>query len=118
MPSLNIESIGTKKRRRFNRKTARRSMRRRLIRLRKQKEELSKEKESIEEVQRQVREKMEAVEEECEQITEETKEIIRQTAMTQMKLGLMFNILRARQDGDVAEASHLTQLLRKITVRA
>ncbi|XP_039021713.1 uncharacterized protein LOC120153919 [Hibiscus syriacus] len=118
MPSLNIESIGAKKRRCFNRKTARRSMRRRLLGLRKQKEELSKERETIEEVRRRVREKMEAVEEECEQITEETNEIIRQTAMTQIRLALMFNILRARQDGDVAEASHLTQLLRKITVRA
>ncbi|KAK8527011.1 hypothetical protein V6N13_084882 [Hibiscus sabdariffa] len=114
MSSLNIKSIGTKKRGCFNRKRkmAKKSMRRRLIRLKKEKEEIRKEKESIEEGRRRVRERMEAVEEECKQITEETNEIIRQTATTRIRLALMFDILKARQGGDVAEAAHLTRLLR------
>ncbi|GMJ02848.1 hypothetical protein HRI_003954000 [Hibiscus trionum] len=116
MPSLNIESIGTKKGRRFNRKReiAKKSMRRRLMRLKKEKEEMRKEKESIEEGQRRVRERMGDVEEEWEQITEETNEIFRQTATTRIRLALMLDILKARQGGDVVEASHLTRLLRLV----
>ncbi|KAK8705825.1 hypothetical protein V6N13_049414 [Hibiscus sabdariffa] len=110
MSSLSIKSIGKKKYRSFNRKRVKmvqKSMRRRFIKLKE-------EKESIEEGRRRVQEKMEAIEEECGQITKETNEIIRQTAMTQIRLALMFNILGARQDGDIDKAAHLTQLLRLV----
>ncbi|XVF77994.1 hypothetical protein PTKIN_Ptkin14bG0092700 [Pterospermum kingtungense] len=75
-------------------------------------EEISKEQESIKEGQRQVREKFEAIEGECEQLRKQTNKIIQQSANTQIRLALMFNILRAREEGDFAKATHLTQLLR------
>ena len=77
-------------------------------------EEISKEQESIKEGQRWVREKFEAIEEECEQLRKETTEMIKQSAITQIRLALMFNILKAREEGNFAKASHLTQLLRLV----
>ncbi|KAL4271965.1 hypothetical protein GQ457_13G000690 [Hibiscus cannabinus] len=114
MSSLNIESIGKKKYRSFNRK------RTKMVKktTRKRSRRLKEEKESIEEGRRRVRKKKEVIEKECEQITKEIDEIIRQTAMTRIRLALMFNILGARQDGDIDKASHLTQLLREIIERA
>ncbi|OMO63606.1 hypothetical protein COLO4_32294 [Corchorus olitorius] len=75
---------------------------------------ISKDQQSIKEGQIQVREKFKAIEEECEQLRAETSKIIRQSANTQIRLSLMFNILKAREQGDFAKAAHLTQLLRQI----
>ena len=93
---------------------AKRSMRRRFKRLKTEMEEISKQQESIKKGQRQVREKFEAIEEECEQLRKETNKIIKQSAMTQIRLALMFNILKAQEEGNFAKASHLTQLLRLV----
>ncbi|XVE74275.1 hypothetical protein DITRI_Ditri12bG0004000 [Diplodiscus trichospermus] len=92
-------------------------MRRRFKSLKAEMEEMSKEQEGIKEGQRQVREKLESIEEECGQLRKQTKEIIQQSAITQIRLALMFSILKARQEGNFIKASQLTQLLREIIAR-
>ncbi|KAB2096295.1 hypothetical protein E1A91_A01G102300v1 [Gossypium mustelinum] len=112
MLSLNVRLMGRK------RKIAKRSRKRRLARLKAEMEGIRKEQKSINEGQRQVRKRMEAIGEECQQLSIETNKVIRQTAVTQIRLAIMFNILKARQDGDIAKASHLTHLLRETMGRA
>ncbi|KAL4385405.1 hypothetical protein GQ457_15G014790 [Hibiscus cannabinus] len=46
-------------------------------------------------------------------LKEETEMVIKQSAGTQIKLALMFNILKAREGGDFIEASKLTKFLRE-----
>ena len=77
-------------------------------------EEISIEQEHIKDEKRQVQEKFEEIEEECDQLRKETKQMIQQSAKTQIRLAFMFNILKAWQAGDFAEASQLTQLLRSV----
>ncbi|XWS27583.1 hypothetical protein CRYUN_Cryun26dG0128800 [Craigia yunnanensis] len=79
--------------------------------------EISKEQQIIKEGQKQVREKFKAIEEGCEQLRQETNQIIRQSANTQIRLGLMFNVLKAREQGDFARAAQFTRLLREIVAR-
>ena len=63
-------------------------------------EEISKEQNSIKKAQSEVRGKLKAFEMECEELQEETKFMIQRSALTQVRLALMFNILKARQEGD------------------
>ncbi|KAK8542539.1 hypothetical protein V6N13_136888 [Hibiscus sabdariffa] len=92
-------------------------MRRRLGRLKMEMEDISREQQSIKEGQSQVRAKFNVVEEEYEQLRNETNQIIRQTANTQIRLGLMFSILQAREQGDLGKAAQLTGLLREMVGR-
>ncbi|XP_039013572.1 uncharacterized protein LOC120143277 [Hibiscus syriacus] len=73
-----------------------------------------KERKSIKEAQSQVREKLAAVGMECQVLQEETKLMIQRSASTQLRLSLMFNIIKAREDGDFDKAAHITILLREI----
>ncbi|EOY20397.1 Uncharacterized protein TCM_046287 [Theobroma cacao] len=98
-------------------KSSEKYMRRRFKKLKEQMKEISKEQQSIREGQRQVAVKFKAIEEECEQLRKETHQIIRQSANTQIRLSLMFNILMAREQGDFSKAANLTQLLREIIAR-
>ncbi|KAK8563217.1 hypothetical protein V6N13_018249 [Hibiscus sabdariffa] len=75
------------------------------------------EQKDIKEGQRQVKEKIEAIETECEELKKETRFIIQQSARTQVKLALMFRILKAREAGDLDTAATLTQILREIVGR-
>ncbi|KAK8626565.1 hypothetical protein V6N13_134206 [Hibiscus sabdariffa] len=77
----------------------------------------SEEQKDIKEGQRQVKEKIEAIETECEELKKETRFIIQQSARTQVKLALMFRILKAREAGDLDTAASLTQILREIVGR-
>ncbi|KAK8479272.1 hypothetical protein V6N13_031757 [Hibiscus sabdariffa] len=63
---------------------------------------------------RQVREKLKAVETECEALREESKLMIQQSVGTQIRLALMLNILKAREEGDLAKAARFTDLLREM----
>ncbi|KAE8692215.1 Heavy metal atpase 2 [Hibiscus syriacus] len=74
--------------------------------------EMSKEQESVKEVQRQVEANLRAFQEECDKLRDETSQIIRQSAHTRIRLALMFNILKAREQGDLAQAAQLTRSLR------
>ena len=87
-------------------------MQQRFKRLKTEMEEMSEEQKNIQEGQRQVGEKFEAIESECEKLKTETKMMIQQSGRTQVKLALMFRILKAREEGDFATAANLTQLLR------
>ena len=80
------------------------------------KEEISNDQKSIKEGQSQVREKLKAIEKECEVLREETKLMIQQSALTQLRLALMLNILKAREEGDFAKAAQITQLLRLVHI--
>ncbi|XWS27593.1 hypothetical protein CRYUN_Cryun26dG0129800 [Craigia yunnanensis] len=92
-------------------------MRKRFKRLKVEMKKISKEQQSIKEGQKQVRETFKAIEEGCEQLQQETNQIIRQSANTQIRLGLMFNIQKAREQGEFARAAQFTRLLREIVAR-
>ncbi|XVF00491.1 hypothetical protein REPUB_Repub04eG0005500 [Reevesia pubescens] len=92
-------------------------MQRSFKRLKTEMEEISEEQKHIREGQRQVKEKFEVIESECEELKRETRLIIQQSARTQIKLALMFRILKAREMGDCHTAAHLTEMLREIVGR-
>ncbi|KAB2048871.1 hypothetical protein ES319_A13G139800v1 [Gossypium barbadense] len=78
---------------------------------------ISKEQQSIKEGQGQVEAKFNAIEQECKQLCDEIDLMIRCSANTQIRLGLMFSILKARQQADFGTAAQLTGLLREIVGR-
>ncbi|XVF77949.1 hypothetical protein PTKIN_Ptkin14bG0088800 [Pterospermum kingtungense] len=86
-------------------------------RLKVEMEEISKEQRKIKEGQKQVREKFEAIELECEQLRKETMLITQQSFSTQLRLALMFQILKARENHDFSKASQLTCALRELIAR-
>ncbi|KAK8995910.1 hypothetical protein V6N11_076164 [Hibiscus sabdariffa] len=88
------------------------SMQERFEKLRAEMEEISVEQQNIRDGQRQVREKFEVIETECEELKRETRIIIQQSARTQIKLALMFQILKASERADHATVATLTHLLR------
>ncbi|XP_039047941.1 uncharacterized protein LOC120188612 [Hibiscus syriacus] len=73
--------------------------------------------ECLREEQRETRVKFGEMERQCDRLKEETEMMIRQTARTQMKIALMFNILKAREGGDLIEAAELTMFLREIVAK-
>ncbi|XP_022728148.1 uncharacterized protein LOC111283793 [Durio zibethinus] len=64
--------------------------------------------------QRKIRGKFGEIERQCDQLKEETEMVIKQTARTQIKVALMFKILKAREGGDFNEAAKLTHFLREL----
>ncbi|XP_021288362.1 uncharacterized protein LOC110419587 [Herrania umbratica] len=86
----------------------------RMRQLRAEMEKISEEQREIKEGQRLVKRKFEAIELECDQLRNETNLIIQQSANTQLRLALMFRILRAREDQDFNTAAQLTQALREL----
>ncbi|XVF77969.1 hypothetical protein PTKIN_Ptkin14bG0090300 [Pterospermum kingtungense] len=85
--------------------------------LRVEMEEISQEQKRIKDAQKQVREKFEAIDLECEQLRKETMLITRQSFSTQIRLALMFQILKARENHDFSKASQLTCALRELIAR-
>ena len=83
--------------------------------LRVEMKEISEDQKLIKEGQRQVREKFEAIESECEQLQKETILITKQSVSTQIRLALMFQILKARENHDFSKASQLTCALRSFS---
>ncbi|MBA0733907.1 hypothetical protein Gogos_017870 [Gossypium gossypioides] len=81
-------------------------------RLRVEMKEISEEQREIKVGQKKVREKFEAIELECEELRKETILITQQTANTQIRLALMFQILKARQNQELDKATILTHALR------
>ncbi|XP_039055322.1 uncharacterized protein LOC120197991 isoform X2 [Hibiscus syriacus] len=77
-------------------------------------EEISEEQKEIKEKQTQLREKFEAIDLECQQLQKETKLIIQQSARTQIRLALMFQILKARENLEFDKAALLTNALREV----
>ncbi|XWS10622.1 hypothetical protein CRYUN_Cryun38cG0012600 [Craigia yunnanensis] len=103
--------------RRYQKKKRLTNLNSRMERLRVEMEEISEEQKKIKEGQKQVREKFEAVELECEQLRKETILITQQSFSTQIRLALMFQILKARENHDFSKASQLTCALRELIAR-
>ncbi|KAE8692392.1 Heavy metal atpase 2 [Hibiscus syriacus] len=97
----------------LKRKIAKKITRARFRRLKKEMAEISIEQEFIKEGQRRVGAKIEEINEECEQLRGEAQQMIQQSVNTQIRLALMLNILKAREEGYFAKTSQLTQLLRE-----
>ncbi|MBA0580457.1 hypothetical protein Gorai_022673 [Gossypium raimondii] len=81
-------------------------------RIRSDMKEISEEQEEIKEKQRQEREKFEAIQLECEELKNQTILIAQQTASTQIRLALMLQILKARENLEFDKAVMLTNALR------
>ncbi|KAE8731471.1 putative Phosphatidylinositol glycan [Hibiscus syriacus] len=90
---------------------------RRLERIKSDIEERSEEQEEIKEKQTELREKFEAIDLECAQLQNETRLIIQQSARTQIRLALMFQILKARENQELDKAALLTNALRELIAR-
>ncbi|KAL9403428.1 hypothetical protein Peur_000400 [Populus x canadensis] len=68
----------------------------------------------IREGQREIRQKFEEIGSECRRLKEETINIAKQSDYNQVRINLMFSILKAREDNNFAHADHLTGLLRLV----
>ncbi|XP_022769484.1 uncharacterized protein LOC111312958 [Durio zibethinus] len=90
---------------------------RRIERLKEEMKEVSKEQESIRKGQREVKDKLEMVELECVQLRRETDFITQQSLNTQLRLSLMFQILKAREVNNFTQAAALTQILREVIAK-
>ncbi|KAL4323869.1 hypothetical protein GQ457_11G011800 [Hibiscus cannabinus] len=112
---FNKSQAEDRRQRRKKRRLAR--LNRSMKKLRVEKDEINKEQNNIKEVQGQLREKLEAIDVECEQLRQETIMVTRQSVNTQIRLALMFQILKAREKHDFSQASHLTSALRELIAR-
>ncbi|GMI90049.1 hypothetical protein HRI_002674200 [Hibiscus trionum] len=79
--------------------------------------DIGEEQKDIKEGQRQVREKFEAIESQCDQLRKETNQIMHQSMNTQIRLALMFQILKARENQEPDKAAQLTCALRDLIER-
>ncbi|KAK8705828.1 hypothetical protein V6N13_049417 [Hibiscus sabdariffa] len=80
-------------------------------------EEISEEQEEIKEKQTQLSNRCEAIGMQCDQLRKETALIVQQSARTQIRLALMFQILKARENHDFDKAAMLTAALREAIAR-
>ena len=96
----------------LQKKTVAKNLKVNVRRLKSEMQEISRDQQIIKEGQSQLREKLEAIEAECVQLRKETDLVMRQSALNKLKLCLMFNILKAREEGNFTKATQLAQLLR------
>ncbi|KAF9685612.1 hypothetical protein SADUNF_Sadunf03G0072700 [Salix dunnii] len=89
-----------------------RERRERMEQLKTEMVEISKGQERIREGQREIRKKFEEIESEGRKLKEETMNIAKQSECNQIRINLMFSILKARQENNFAHADNLTRLLR------
>ncbi|KAE8661267.1 putative Phosphatidylinositol glycan [Hibiscus syriacus] len=89
----------------------------RLKRIKSDNVEISEEQKEIKEKQTELRGKFEAVDLERAQLQNETRLIIQQSARTQIRLALMFQILKARENLELDKAALLTNALREVIAR-
>ncbi|XWS10638.1 hypothetical protein CRYUN_Cryun38cG0013700 [Craigia yunnanensis] len=80
--------------------------------LRSEMEEISEEQKPIKEGQRQVRENFEAIEFECDQLRKETNLVMQRRLSTQIRLAIMLQIVKARENQEFDKAAKLTAVLR------
>ncbi|KAJ6709932.1 hypothetical protein OIU74_010938 [Salix koriyanagi] len=113
-------SIGSLQRRRMcklKRKNSERKLSRSIEKIRADMVEISEVKKRIRQGQMEVREKFEEISVEAAKIKEETNQICKQSAANQLKLDLMFQIVKARAEKDSAKDVFLTQKLRDLMVK-
>ncbi|XP_038688703.1 uncharacterized protein LOC119987870 isoform X2 [Tripterygium wilfordii] len=88
-----------------------------ITRLRAEMAEISEEQKCIKEGQRQVRKKYEEIEAERKQLWKETELIATQSAGIQLKLDIMFKLVKARAQNDTALVAELTHSLRDLVAK-
>ncbi|KAK9015952.1 hypothetical protein V6N11_007039 [Hibiscus sabdariffa] len=64
-----------------------------------------------------LRAKFGEIERQSHRLKAETEMVMKQTATTQIKLALIFNILKAREGGDFIHAATLTRFLRELVAK-
>ncbi|KAG6788107.1 hypothetical protein POTOM_004161 [Populus tomentosa] len=79
--------------------------------------EISEGQKRIREGQREVREKFQEISEEAAKLKEETHLISKQSAANELRLHLMFQIIKARAENDYAKDALLTQNLRFVILQ-
>lgn len=79
--------------------------------------EISEGQKRIREGQREVREKFQEISEEAAKLKEETILICQQSAANELKLHLMFQIIRARAENDGVKDALLTRSLRSVILQ-
>jgi DNA-directed RNA polymerase sigma subunit (sigma70/sigma32) len=79
--------------------------------------EISEGQKRIREGQREVREKFQEISEEAAKLKEETHLISKQSAANELRLNLMFQIIKARAENDYAKDALLTQNLRFVILQ-
>ncbi|CAK7335911.1 unnamed protein product [Dovyalis caffra] len=79
--------------------------------------EISQGQKRIREGQKEVREKFREISEEAAKLQEETNLISKQSAANQLRLDLMFEIVKARTENDSAKDASLTQTLRELMAK-
>ncbi|GLT52396.1 hypothetical protein SLA2020_257430 [Shorea laevis] len=88
---------------------------RRIMELKAEMEGISQEQKRVKEGQEEVREKLIKLGAECDQLRKETEFIFKQRAETQLRLNLIFEILKAKKDGNLSKVTNLTMNLRGLT---
>ncbi|KAJ7004398.1 uncharacterized protein [Populus alba] len=99
---------------RKERKSRDRKLSRSIKRIRADMVEISKGHKRIKEGQEEVRERFEEISKEAAKLKEETNLISKQSAANQVRLDLMFQIVKARSENDTAMDAVLTQTLRDL----
>ncbi|KAJ6945876.1 hypothetical protein NC651_000831 [Populus alba x Populus x berolinensis] len=79
--------------------------------------EINEGQERIRDGQKEVREKFEEISKETAKLKEETNIISKQSAANQVRLDLMFQIIKARSENDARRDAVLTQILRFVILQ-
>ncbi|GKV36082.1 hypothetical protein SLEP1_g44254 [Rubroshorea leprosula] len=88
---------------------------RRIMELKAEMEGISQEQKRVKEGQEEVREKLIKLGAECDQLRKETEFIFKQRAETQLRLNLIFEILKAKKDCNPSKVTNLIMHLRGLT---
>ncbi|KAI9401080.1 hypothetical protein POPTR_001G078100v4 [Populus trichocarpa] len=105
-------SLGALQRRSLKRKKSDQKLSRSIKKIRADMVEISEGQKRIREGQMEVREKFQEISKEAAKLKEETSQISKQSAANQLRLDLMFQIVKARAENDFAKDDLLTQTLR------
>ncbi|KAL9349726.1 hypothetical protein Peur_056981 [Populus x canadensis] len=111
-------SLGTTQRKSLQkRKKSDEQISRSIKRIRADMVEISEGQKRIREGQKEVREQFQEINKEAAKLKEETNLITKQSAANQLRIDLMFQILRARAENDSAKDAFLTQALRELMTK-
>ncbi|KAB5564700.1 hypothetical protein DKX38_004754 [Salix brachista] len=117
--SMHTESpyLRATRRKSLKRKKSERQVSRSIERIRDEMVEIREGQKRIRKGQMEVREKFQEINKEAAKLQEETNLITKQSAANQIKIDLMFQILRARAENDAAKDATLTQTLRELMTK-
>ncbi|KAJ7010309.1 uncharacterized protein [Populus alba] len=110
-------TLGALQRRNLKRKIKDNKLSRSIKKIRADMVEISEGQKRIREGQMEVREKFQEISKEAAKLKEETSQICKQSAANQLRLDLMFQIVKARAENDFAKDESLTQTLRDLMAK-